>query len=352
MQPLVSEYMSYPSSWRSEKMDLTVLREHLVGLEIFEGGEIAFSPLKGGVSSDIYLMQKDDKKYVLKQALSQLRVEEEWLADVSRNLAEQDFIHYVSSFASDNVPQIIHADRQNAFFLMPYYGPPYQNWKAMMMDGKKSIQVTRQVAGLLAQIHTQSYHNESLKDRFNHTNLFFELRVEPYILFTGSKYPQWRHVFDAEAHRLLEHSETLMHGDFSPKNILVHENHVLLLDHEVACYGDPAFDVAFMLNHLLLKRLVFSNQEPKDPLLPKVFWDQYFQDLDIKQVTALKSRTIHLLKLLMLARVDGKSPAEYLDHTHKDWIRKIFKKSIDENFQGKFDTYLDFFDEYRTDGKN
>lgn len=143
-----------------------------------------------------------------------------------------------------------------------------------------------------------------------------------------------------------------MHGDFSPKNILVNGEQVLLLDHEVACYGDPAFDIAFMLNHLLLKRLVFSNAEPGDSKLPKVFWDHYFQQLNIKQSIDLKIRTIHLLKMLMLARVDGKSPAEYLDEGHRDWIRKFFTKSIGENFQDNFDAFLDFFDEHRFDDKN
>ncbi len=333
-------------------MDLGELKDQLTKLGIFEGEEVTFSPLKGGVSSDIYLIQNKGRKYVLKQALSQLRVEEEWLADVTRNLAEQDFIHYVSSFARDNVPEVIHADRQNAFFVMSYYGPPYQNWKAMMMTGQRSPEVTRQVARLLAQIHSHSYLNESVQHQFDHTNLFLELRVEPYILFTGSKYPKWKQIFDTEAERLLEHGEALMHGDFSPKNILVNGEQVLLLDHEVACYGDPAFDIAFMLNHLLLKRLVFSNAEPGDSKLPKVFWDHYFQQLNIKQSIDLKIRTIHLLKMLMLARVDGKSPAEYLDEGHRDWIRKFFTKSIGVNFQDNFDAFLDFFDEHRFDDKN
>lgn len=319
---------------------------------MLEGEEITFSPLKGGVSSDIYLIQNKGRKYVLKQALSQLRVEEEWLADVTRNLAEQDFIHYVSSFAPDRVPEIIHADRENAFFIMSYYGPPYQNWKAMMMSGHKSPMVTREVANLLAQIHSHSYHNASVQHLFNNTNLFLELRVEPYILFTGTKYPQWEHAFNDEAERLLAHSEALMHGDFSPKNILVHHDQVVLLDHEVACYGDPAFDIAFMLNHLLLKRLVFSSSGADDPKLPKVFWDQYFQQVDTEQTTALQTRTIHLLKLLMLARVDGKSPAEYIHNTHKDWIRRFFKKGIEQNFQSDFDAFLEFFDQYRINDKN
>ena len=333
-------------------MDLADLKDQFVRLGIFEGEEISFSPLKGGVSSDIYLVQNGDQKYVLKQALSQLRVEEEWLADVTRNLAEQDFIHYVSSFAPDHVPEVIYADRENAFFIMSYYGPPYQNWKATMMTGEKSPRVTREVALLLAKIHSHSYHNSYVRQQFNYTNLFLELRVEPYIIFTGTKHPQWQPIFNAEAERLLAYEEALMHGDFSPKNILVHDDQVLLLDHEVACYGDPAFDIAFMVNHLLLKRLVFSTKGPGDPKLPKVFWDHYFQHLNRGRSTNLKLRTIHLLKLLMLARVDGKSPAEYLYEGHRDWIRKFFAKSIEVNFQDNFDAFLDFFDEHRMNDKN
>ena len=47
----------------------------------------------------------------------------------------------------------------------------------------------------------------------------------------------------------------LVHGDVSPKNILVGPRGPVFLDAECAWYGDPAFDLAFCLNHLLLKCL-------------------------------------------------------------------------------------------------
>ena len=65
----------------------------------------------------------------------------------------------------------------------------------------------------------------------------------------------WREVLRAEAERLVTCRSVLVHGDFSPKNLLVSGDRLVIIDCEVAWYGDPAFDLAFLLNHLCLKAL-------------------------------------------------------------------------------------------------
>ena len=40
-------------------------------------------------------------------------------------------------------------------------------------------------------------------------------------------------------------SSTLVHGDFSPKNILISNKKIIYLDAECCNYGDPVFDLVF-----------------------------------------------------------------------------------------------------------
>ena len=78
-----------------------------------------------------------------------------------------------------------------------------------------------------------------------------------------------------------------------------------MIDWEIVHRGDPAFDVAFLLNHLLLKTIHRPASRNDYEACGAAFLDAYGQDLDLAYV-------LGLVGCLMLARVDGKSPAEYL----------------------------------------
>jgi aminoglycoside phosphotransferase (APT) family kinase protein len=104
----------------------------------------------------------------------------------------------------------------------------------------------------------------------------------------------------------------LVHGDISPKNILCGAHGPVFLDAECAWYGDPAFDLAFCLNHLLLKAVLMpqhasvlaqSYQQMVSAYMPAVNWEN---------ASAFEQRAAQLVPALLLARVDGKSPVEYL----------------------------------------
>ncbi len=287
---------------------------------IKENDVIDFVRLEGGVSSDIYLIRTPVDQFVVKQALPVLQVDDHWAADVRRNLAEQDFITYVSGFALKNVPQILAADRQVPYFVMEYIDRPFQNWKSQLLQGHFSITVTKQAVSFLAKIHRQAWEDTQVQTTFDHMEDFWSLRIEPYLVTTGRRHPQWQHLFDCEADRLTRQRYTLVHGDFSPKNILSDGSDVILLDHEVACYADPAFDIAFFFNHLVLKNVWHAGDDILHDLI-KSSWSHYFLELMPIKFGDLEKRTCRLLLMLMLARVDGKSPVEYLDDEKKNFIR-------------------------------
>ena len=283
----------------------------------------ACSPLGGGVSSDIWLVEDGVNKFVVKRALPKLRVDQDWYADVSRNRHEQDYIDYVAEFLPAAVPHIMHRAPEHGFFTMEYLGPEYENWKTMLLAGQAIIEHATQATRILATIHRHSWNDADCRVRFATTPQFYQLRIEPYLLSTAAKHPNLRTVFQQEADRLAATSLCLVHGDFSPKNILIGPERMVLLDCEVAWFGDPAFDIAFLLNHFFLKALLF-HENPRSLLaLAEAAWKTYLLDIPIEQQAGLEGRVCRLLLMLLLARVDGKSPVEYLTDEKMDSVRKF-----------------------------
>jgi aminoglycoside phosphotransferase (APT) family kinase protein len=276
------------------------------------------APLTGGVSCEIYLVEEGVDRFVVKRALPKLKVAADWYADVNRNRYEWEFIGYVGRFLPEVVPALRHCSATGNYFAMEYLGQEYCNWKQLLLAGLADPQCATQAGELLAQIHRHSASDQEARRLFDTTGNFTQLRIEPYLLATGAKHAELRPLFEAEAARLGATRECLVHGDFSPKNILVSRQRMVLLDCEVAWYGDPAFDLAFMSNHFFLKALRHAPIDVGLRLMVDAFWSAYQQT---RPTPELDPRVARLLLMLLLARVDGKSPVEYLDAVHQDFVR-------------------------------
>lgn len=273
---------------------------------------VKLTPLGGGVSSDVFLVEEVGKRFVVKRALPRLKVKDNWEANISRNRVEYEFLHYLHGILPDCAPTVFAVG--DGYFAMEYLGPEYKNWKELLLAGDCSLEVAQQAADLLGSLHRMSYGNAELARRFETTANFHQLRTDPYLITTGGRHPTLQKLFAAEAVRLEQTREGLVHGDFSPKNILIGNGRLVLLDCEVAWYGDPAFDLAFLINHLLLKSLYHAPLDRGLQSLIEEFIRVYFfqRKLDGSAAHSLASRTSKLLLMLLLARIDGKSPVEYL----------------------------------------
>jgi aminoglycoside phosphotransferase (APT) family kinase protein len=271
-------------------------------------------PLSGGISSEILLVEEGGRRIVVKRALERLRVKDEWFADTVRNRYEQAYMRYAGQVAPGCVPRILHADGERNFFAMEYLGEGWVNWKTELFSGRIEPRYARTAAETLAAIHGASWGNAALREAFATTAIFFNLRIEPYLLATGARHPALEAHFKAEAARLEGASLALVHGDFSPKNIMLDADsaRVAILDCEAAWFGDPAFDIAFFLNHILLKALHRPPLKEGYLSLGTAFLETYRSRLGGHASARFEARAVRLLLMLMLARVDGKSPVEYL----------------------------------------
>lgn len=290
----------------------------------------AFTPLTGGVSSDILLVASARGRFCVKRALPRLKVAALWEAPVERNAAEAAWMRTVSSWLPESVPALLGEDAHAGLFAMAYLEPDdYPVWKAELRDGRIDPRFAAEVGRRLAVIHRRSAASAELAAAFANDRIFEPIRLEPYLRATGRRHPDLAARLEALADRTLATRLALVHGDVSPKNILCGPDGPVFLDAECAWYGDPAFDLAFCLNHLLLKASWRPQWRDRYRDCFEALSASYLAGVDWEPVASFESRCAELLPGLWLARIDGKSPVEYLtDEPDRERVRQAARSLL------------------------
>jgi aminoglycoside phosphotransferase (APT) family kinase protein len=291
--------------------------------------------LPGGVSGDVFRVVLKDQTVCVKRALPRLRVAKEWSAPVERVQNEAAWIRYAARIEPHCVPEVLAEDKANNLFVMNYFPPDdFPGWKAELRAGKVDVTFAADVGRALANIHAASAKDASAPAMFHNDEIFFALRIEPYLLNTAVAHPDMKQHLHGLAERLASTKIALMHGDISPKNILHGESGPVFLDAETASFGDPAFDLAFCLNHLLLKCIWVPTSIREFCHSFAALKSAYFSRLDWEPAGAFEGRAAQLLSAFLLARIDGKSPVEYIvDDRDKTFVRTLAREFLSRNSQ-------------------
>jgi len=301
------------------------LRDALVNMDIVSAHTwIVVTALAGGVSSDIYRVELPTGVTVcVKRALAKLKVAADWRAPVSRNRWEAEWMRVAGEIAPSAVPRVLGEDHAAGCFAMEYFAPDrFSTWKSRLAAGSIAAGDAAQVGDTLGRIHAATADRSDIAARFATDDIFYDIRLEPYLVATSRAHPP----FAARLRELVETTRrtkrTLVHGDFSPKNILCGPAGPVIVDAECAWFGDPAFDLAFVLNHLLLKGAWHPQWKDRYVDAYDALCGAYFPHASWEPAARLEERTAALLPALMLARIDGKSPVEYITApTVKDRVR-------------------------------
>jgi 5-methylthioribose kinase len=286
--------------------------------------------LTGGVSSDIYKIESGGRVFAMKRALPQLRVAQLWEAPVSRNASEVDWMLHAASVVPGAVPQILAHDPDLGVFAMSYLAPEsHPVWKTALLAGFADPAFAAQVGASIAAIQAATAFSPEAAARFANGRVFHAIRLEPYLEATARVHPDLQDTLLALSRRTLSQKIALVHGDVSPKNILQGPHGPVFLDAECAWFGDPAFDAAFCLNHLLLKCLHRKDAARRFLACFDALAEAYLAAAGWEDRANLEARIACLLPALFLARVDGKSPVEYLsDPEDKARVRRVARPSI------------------------
>jgi aminoglycoside phosphotransferase (APT) family kinase protein len=301
------------------------LQQFLVAHGLAGPGEPqAWTVLSGGVSSDIWRVDLPGRTICVKRALPKLRVKDDWQAPPDRNLYEWRWFSTVRRWIPDAAPEPLAFDPERRLLAMAFLEPErHPLWKAEMLAGRVDTGFAAAVGERLGRIHAASAAEPELAADFASDEGFRALRIEAYLLTTARRRPEVGPQIEALAERTAKLKLGLVHGDATPKNILMGPAGPVFLDAETAWWGDPAFDGASVLNHLLLKRLVVKGRarELNDSFTAMA--SAWLDHAGFEPRAQLERRTASLLPALLLARVDGKSPVEYITtDAERDLVRR------------------------------
>ncbi|MGE5129681.1 MAG: phosphotransferase [Sphingomonadaceae bacterium] len=302
----------------------------LRGSGLAQAGETpSAEALAGGVSSDIWRVRLARGAVCVKRALPRLRTAQRWEAPVERNRFERRWIETANRIVPGSAPRVLAADDAAGCFAMEDLGA-LPLWKAELAAGRADAHFARALGERLGRIHAATADDAKIAAEFATDASFHALRLEPYLLATARAHADLAERLEALAARTAATHLALVHGDVSPKNILVGPDGPILLDAECAWYGDPAFDLAFCLNHLLLKCLWVPAATEAFVQCFDSLATEYLKYCSWESPSGLEARAASLLPGLLLARVDGKSPVEYVtDTSQKNRVRRAARGLIE-----------------------
>lgn len=284
------------------------------------------------------------ERFVLKQARERLRVKDEWLCPVERIWREVEVLGLCGrlletrnakcgiwnghSFDAE-VPQVLWEDRENYVYAMTAAPEAHRTWKEMLLSGE--VDVSRHLAvacgRLVGQLHVASWNDQEIAGCLDDRTYFERLRVDPYYRQIGRVHADLAPAIEKLIESVWQHRYSLVHGDFSPKNLLVWPGHVMLIDFEVGHYGDGAFDLGFFMTHLVLKSVWAGERGGEYLGIADQFWQSYAAavrpGIGAEEWMALEQRAMWNLAGCMLARVDGKSRVEYLSPAQQQFVREL-----------------------------
>lgn len=298
--------------------------QYLRAHEWVSAGPIHVEALSGGVSNVVLRVETATARFVLKQSRPQLRTRDAWFSDLDRIFREQEVMQaLIDVLPPLTVPRVLFVDRANFAFAMSH-APPAVVWKESLLHGKIDIAMGERTGRVLGVMHNASARAAAKFEAFRDRNVFVQLRVDPFYRRIQERRPEVADAVQSLIDGMMTRSEALCHGDYTPKNMLVHDQGFMLVDYETAHFGDPAMDLGLFLTHLLLKAIRRPELRNGYFELINVFWRQYCREVRFPALEELEPRGVAHCGACLLARIDGTSPVEYLtDESKRDIVRRL-----------------------------
>jgi 5-methylthioribose kinase len=305
------------------------LVSYLKGIgRVGEDEEPVVRVLAGGVSNRTVLVERPEAggAWVVKQALPKLRVAVDWFSHPERIHREALGLRWLEALAPPGtITPLVFEDRDNYLLAMEAVPEPHENWKTMLLGRRLEKDHVEQFGRLLGTVHRRGYERrEESESAFGDRSFFESLRLEPYYGYTAEQVPDAADFLRALVEETRARRDTLVHGDYSPKNILVREGRLVLLDHEVIHFGEPAFDLGFSLTHFLSKAHHLRDMREDFADAARFYWATYREVVEeLPWVVDIEQRAVRHTLGCLLGRVAGRSPLEYLDESERARQREV-----------------------------
>jgi 5-methylthioribose kinase len=325
--------------------------EYLRERGVVPGGFAEVEELSGGVSNLVLRITTPQRRFVLKQSRPQLRTRDPWFSDLARIYREWEVMQALQPHLPTYVPEVLFVDRPNYAYAMSHAPLDATVWKAELLNGNIDLELGKKVGLVLGRIHEVSASHLERFEAFRDHNVYVQLRVDPFYRRVQERRPEVAQAIAPIIEQMLTLKQALCHGDYTPKNMLVHHGAFTLVDYETAHLGDPTMDLGLFLAHLTLKA-VRSPERTNDFIhLMRAFWQGYETSVTapmwrvlwkphveseerskelgkalktLPPLPELQARGVRHLGVCLLARVDGTSPVDYLsDEPKRERVRRL-----------------------------
>jgi 5-methylthioribose kinase len=286
-------------------------------------GPVQIEALGGGVSNQVLRVTTDTTAFVLKQSRPQLRTRDAWYSDLGRIWREQEVMESLAPLLMGAVPEVLHTNRENYVFAMTAAPPDAVSWKSELLAGLIDVAIGRRAGSVLGTMHNASARNADFPARFSDLTVYDQLRIDPFYRRVQERRPEVAAAVGQIIDQMLNVKEALCHGDYTPKNFLVHDGRFTLVDYETAHFGDPTMDLGLFLAHVLLKAARLPSRRHDYVRLAQSFWRGYSENGTYRSATELEQRGVQHLGVCLLARIDGTSPVDYLDEPKREAVRRL-----------------------------
>jgi 5-methylthioribose kinase len=279
--------------------------------------------LSGGVSNLVLRVVQAERRIVVKQSRPQLRTLDDWFSDVERIYREQEVMQLLAPLLPPGVvPRVLFADRERFVFGMEHAPEPARSWKQTILSGEIDPTTGERAGRILGVIHEATAQRRHELQHLLDRKVFVQLRVEPFYHRIQERRPEVAALVAPLIDEMMSAREALCHGDFSPKNLLVHDGGLTLVDYETGHLGEPAMDVGFFFSHLLLK-LIRAGGDSRLAEVARSAWRGYAAQVQYTSPACVLGRGLRHLGVCVLARIDGTSPVDYLDEPGRDRARRL-----------------------------
>ncbi len=288
-------------------------------------GPVTVEALSGGVSNAVLRVRTSESVFILKQSRPQLRTRDAWFSDISRVYREQEVMQVLRPLLPpETVPQVLFSDRAEYVFAMSSAPEEARPWTELLLAGGIDFKLSEWAGAVLGRMHDATAREPALIEAFRDRSFFVQLRVDPYYRRIQERRPEVAQAVAVLIDNMMSSNESLCHGDYSPKNMLVHDRGFMLVDYEAAHQGDPTMDLGFFLSHLLLKAARRLPERRGYIDLTRKFWDGYRSKAKFAPISELEKRGIAHCGLCLLARIDGTSPVDYLpEEPKREAVRRL-----------------------------
>jgi 5-methylthioribose kinase len=290
-----------------------------------DDGPAQVEMLTGGVSNQVLRVTIGSHCFVLKQSRPQLRTRDAWFSDLERIYREQEVMQALLPHLPPlTVPQILFTDRENFVYAMSHAPTPFRVWKENLLAGEAEEKIALQVGLVLGKMHEGAARNPQVFQAFADAHVFDQLRIDPFYRRIQQRRPEVAEQVGRLIEQMLTRRESLCHGDYTPKNMLVHAQGFTLVDYETAYFGDPTMDLGLCLCHVMLKAVRQPAWRDRYFALTRAFWIGYEREVHFQSLKDLQERGIAHFAACILTRVDGTSPVEYLpEESKREAVRRL-----------------------------